>query len=703
MLNTSGGSKLLALAVAIGFAQAPPVLAQIPGTLGWYEIPGTRLRPVCAGENGFPQVLGNTGCAAITSAWSGGAFDTSRNRLLMWGGGHSDYAGNEVYALDLDTLTLERLDDPTAVLRDGCTNGGTYADGKPVSRHSYNHLAYLPGQDALFAWGGSQWQCGFFRDDAWAFSLSALSWTPLSTTNGPSGGFGRSVAFDPGSGLVYARDDFDLYSYSPAANAWTKRTATEVGASDYKTAVIDTVRRRYYYSERENPTTVRWYDIASPTGTVTRQSLATSGCGFLSDEGAGWEYDPVQDRLVGWAGGNTVYLMDPDTGACTTVTHAGGPSALPNGTFGRFRYVPALNLFVACNHVDANCHTLRLTPPGGPLPSLSVDDVTVTEGNAGTTAAVFTARLSAASAQAVTVSYMTVDQTATAGSDYQAASGTLSFAPGTLTRTVSVDAQGDAAVEPDETFALNLSGAVGATVADGQGVGTIADDDAPSLARRELAHGSSLWDDLSGQTGTVGEDVFRLSQSAWSSYEVVLDAVAGDASPAVLERLAADNVTVLQAGTGSGVGSARSLRWENASGAAVTNQHLRARGSCASACGPDDVYRMRAWETTGRIARFNNSGSQGTVLVLQNPGGPMVAGRAHFWSGSGSLLATHPFTLGARATLVLNTSTLPGLMGQAGSVTVTHDGGYHGLVGKAVALEPSTGFSFDSPMTTRPR
>jgi pectate lyase len=335
--------------------------------------------------------------------------------------------------------------------------------------------------------------------------------------------------------------------------------------------------------------------------------------------------------------------------------------------------------------------------------TLSVDDVTVAEGDAGTTAAAFTVRLSAPSASAVTVGYATANQTATAGSDYQAASGALTFAPGALTRTVSVNALGDQGVEPDETFALNLSAAVGATLSDGQGVGTIADDDAPTLALRELAHGSSLSEDLSAATGVAGQDAFRLSQSPWSSYEVVLDALSGDASPAVLERLAADNVTVLQTATGTGVGSARSLRWENASGAPVTNQHVRARGSCASACGPDDVYRIRAWETTGRIARFNNSGGQGTVLILQNPGGQPVAGRAHFWGGSGTLLATHSFTLAGRATLVLNTSALPALVGQAGSVTVTHDGGYEGLVGKAVSLEPATGFSIDSPMSPRPR
>lgn len=333
--------------------------------------------------------------------------------------------------------------------------------------------------------------------------------------------------------------------------------------------------------------------------------------------------------------------------------------------------------------------------------TLSVDDVTVTEGDAGQAAATFTVRLSGASASAVTVGYATANQTATAGSDYQAASGTLSFAPGTLSRTVAVNVLGDTAVEPDETFALDLGGAVGANLADGQGVGTISDDDAPSLAQRELAHGTSLRDDFGVPPG---QDAFRLSQAPWSSYEVTLDALAGDASQAVLERLAADNVTVLQTGTGSGVGSARSLRWENTSATPVTNQHVRVRSSlCSTACGPDDAYRIRAWETTGRIARFNNGGSQVTALLLQNPSAQPVAGRAHFWSAAGALLASQPFTLAAHATLVLNTAAVPALAGQSGSVTVTHDGGYGGLAGKAVSLEPSSGSSFDTPMAFRPR
>jgi hypothetical protein len=342
--------------------------------------------------------------------------------------------------------------------------------------------------------------------------------------------------------------------------------------------------------------------------------------------------------------------------------------------------------------------TLLVVPPGVTLPSLSIGDVGVTEGNAGSTNAVFTVTLSPASGQTATVNYATADNTATAGADYVAGSGTVTFPPGSTSQPVTVAVLGDTLFEGDETFFVNLSGAVNANVVDGQGIGTILDDDTPSLSSNELNHGSEQRGDL-----LVRPDYFRIGQKPYSSYEIVVDGTSGDIVPVALHRLASNNVTVLQTASAIAVGDSVSLRWENGTAATIVNQQIRMDGSCAGGCGADDVYRIRAFETTYRVPRFNNSGSQVTVLLLQNPASYPVTGNVWFWSASGALLGSHPFSLNGRETLVLNTATVPGAAGLGGTITLSHNGRYGDLTGKTVALEPSTGFSFDSPMLALPR
>src|SRR5205823_2075147 len=109
-----------------------------------------------------------------------------------------------------------------------------------------------------------------------------------------------------------------------------------------------------------------------------------------------------------------------------------------------------------------------------PLPGLSINNVTWTEGNSGTTSYTFMVTLSAASGQAVTVQYATADNTATlADADYQAASGTLSFSPGQTSKTITVLVNGDRLVESDESFFVNLMNPFHATLGTAQGIGTI--------------------------------------------------------------------------------------------------------------------------------------------------------------------------------------------------------------------------------------
>jgi hypothetical protein len=298
----------------------------------------------------------------------------------------------------------------------------------------------------------------------------------------------------------------------------------------------------------------------------------------------------------------------------------------------------------------------------------------------------------------VSVTFATADGTAVNGLDYIGASGTVTFPPGDTSQPVSIQVLGDTAVETDEAFFVNLTAPVNATLGDGQGTGTIADDDAPSLSSAEIHHGSRQWADLG-----VRPDFYRIGQKPYSSYEVVVDATSGDIVPVSLQRLAGNNVSVLQAGSAVAVGASLSLRWENTTALTIVNQHVRLDGSCPTTCGPDDVYRIQALETTYSIPRFNNVGSQVTVLLLQNPADYAVAGHIWFWTPAGTLLGGHPFGLGPKQALVLNTASVGGVAGQGGTITISHDGRYGDLAGKAVALEPSTGFSFDSSMVARSR
>ena len=218
----------------------------------------------------------------------------------------------------------------------------------------------------------------------------------------------------------------------------------------------------------------------------------------------------------------------------------------------------------------------------------------------------------------------------------------------------------------------------------------------------ELGHGALLRDSL--PAGDPAERRFALLVPPRTSYEVVLDDASGDyggASGAALERLASNTSTVLQAGQAVGAGPARALRWQNTTD--EPQRHLvRVRSlGCATDCGADDVYRLRAYETTATLARFNTSGGQTTVVVVQNPGAVTAAGTLWFSEDDGSPASSRPFLLGPRAVLVLNVAAF--LPGRSGALTLTHDAGYGGLAAKAIALEPATGLSFDTVLQVRPR
>ncbi len=215
---------------------------------------------------------------------------------------------------------------------------------------------------------------------------------------------------------------------------------------------------------------------AAPPPVVSVPAVATPGSTFAATvvDGPGNRLDWVGLYPVGGATSarvNWFYLNGSKTAPAAGVTEATVMFSAPT-TPGAYQ----VRLFANDGtSAIATSGTLTVTA----APALSINNVSVTEGNSGTTTATFTVTLSPVnSSQTVTVNYATANGTATtANSDYVSTSGSLSFSPSAATRTISVTINGDTAHEANETFFVNLSGAVNATIGQAQGVGTIVNND----------------------------------------------------------------------------------------------------------------------------------------------------------------------------------------------------------------------------------
>jgi hypothetical protein len=217
--------------------------------------------------------------------------------------------------------------------------------------------------------------------------------------------------------------------------------------------------------------------------------------------------------------------------------------------------------------------------------------------------------------------------------------------------------------------------------------------------------------DLSGSAAAPDQDWMRLVLKTGHSYEVRISGVYWRNVPSaprpILEMVEADG-TVL--GTGQATADdilldsetsiGRSLRFIMTSGGDTL--YVRASGPAGVAT-DNTNYSVALYDTTLFVPRWNNSGTQTTVLVIQNATHYGVFGSVHFRDAAGTLIASPPFSIPASGVHVMSTASVPALAGQAGSALIVHTGPHGGLVGKAVALESATGFTFDTPFVYAPR
>lgn len=253
----------------------------------WYEAPNSHI----ADHMPDPLPPNWSGPGALIGSWNSGAYDSIRDRLIVWGGGHNDYGGNEVYVFDVETMAWSRIWGPSPNIpeagNDPCNE--TYPDGNPASRHTYDAIEFLPSVDRFWSQGGSLF-CGNGNGTAatWLFDFGALEWTQaadFSSTYYET--LGAVSAYDPVTGNVFEQATRMFGEYDPIANTWTERGVEDAGVwSDKWTAALDPIRRVFVGVGQG--TFLRW-DLSS---WALDYPTSTGGDAVINANAPGFEYDP---------------------------------------------------------------------------------------------------------------------------------------------------------------------------------------------------------------------------------------------------------------------------------------------------------------------------------------------------------------------------------------------------------------------------
>jgi hypothetical protein len=323
---------------------------------------------------------GGTGVAAVMNAWGGAAFDTKRHRLLVTGGGHADYCGNEVYAFDLATLKWTRETEPSKVEKDEALTKAnpnmphgfwkiTDGSGAPLSFHSYDGLQYLPNVDRMFALPQASWMSGWSYDSfAYLYDPDGKRWKRAAK----SAVSGNDMGCDywRRTGEVVCSTGNGIQAYKPETDTW-RVIANGDDAAPGRTAAIDPDRALFVQIGRKNPydagvAPLVYYDLKHSGPRRTLPKLTGNTDFIVMSGGSGIAWHPPTKQFVIWAGANEVWAVDRNWNS-VRYGSATGPRIATwyfPGVYGKWQYVPTLDVFIAVRHTREPVWLYKLPKPG---------------------------------------------------------------------------------------------------------------------------------------------------------------------------------------------------------------------------------------------------------------------------------------------------------------------------------------------------
>jgi len=372
-------------ALAVADAEPNPIIQNLPANT-WYEVPDSKMSQVEAGREFFSNIT-DPASAYLDSRgmfpFSGGAFDSIRNRLIIWGGGHAAYFGNEIYTFDLTDFSWQRITDPSIPM-DPETRPcpSLLSDGNPNSRHTYYNLDYIPTIDRFFSTPGGALSCfhGGVDPNTWTFDFDNKQWVNMKPDS-KFDGDGKPIqppvwapiaaAYNPLDNKVYSAGPEGLFVYDVESNRWDKLDSTALWLD--RGMAVD-LRRGLLVVVGAGEVVV--YDLANQD--YKPQFWDTQGDEAYNVDNEfrpGVNYDPVVDRIVVWDGG-AVRALNMDTRQWSDLAVA--PQERPlKGTYGRFRYSQRENAYVLVNDSRENVLIYKLTDNAAAL-SILVQPVAVT-------------------------------------------------------------------------------------------------------------------------------------------------------------------------------------------------------------------------------------------------------------------------------------------------------------------------------------
>ena len=334
----------------------------------WFQIPGTALSSVAPS----PTPPGNTGSQSKVQTWNSFVVDTRTSKVYsVAGGGHNDYAGNEV-----DELTLE-LAQPAWTQKLAPTPSGQltncqsyYADGRPTSRHSYYGVTLDIVNDRIMLFGGAPWCTGGgFHSAVSSYNIGSNTYNGAGTHPSiinqgiATGEGGAAYALDPLTGDVYKAMFSNYAKWTRASNSWSTITAGG-GPNGHETmSAMDTTRGRVLYVGGASSNDHHLYTLSNSSFSAITLNGSSAASIAGAEKGALIYVEPVDRFFVRLAAaGATVYMIHPTTFEVTTLatTDGGTIPGTQSGPFNKFLYVPRLGGAVYVPSYSGNAWFLRL-------------------------------------------------------------------------------------------------------------------------------------------------------------------------------------------------------------------------------------------------------------------------------------------------------------------------------------------------------